>query len=325
MHTTALRYHAYGKPDDVLKIEQLKLPPLGTDDALVRILAAAINPADFGRIAGVYGQLAELPATAGLEGVGEVVAVGKFVTKLRIGQRVFVPSAAGTWQTHAIAQANDFYPAPETLPIETAAMSWINPATAWLLIHDFAKLKPGDWIVQNAATSSVGKLVIQFARHMGLRTINLVRSLDSKDALEKLGGDIVLLDDKNASKSVSVKAKLALNSIGGNSVHTQCKLLENGSPLVTFGGMDRALSPFPTRYLIFNDIRLSGFWLTSWYRKAMREQIEALHTEIFTFMENAKITIDTAATYPLEQFQEALAHSQKAGKRGKVLFDLRGG
>ena len=87
-----------------------------------------------------------------------------------------------------------------------------------------------------------------------------------------------------------------------------------------FGGMDRDPAPFPTRYLIFNDIRLRGFWVSKWYATAPREEILALHNQVFNFMENAKIHVDIAATYPLEDWQKALAHANQAGKTGKVLF-----
>ncbi|EDY84069.1 oxidoreductase, zinc-binding dehydrogenase family [Verrucomicrobiia bacterium DG1235] len=323
--TTALRHSEYGKPEDCLKLETIELPTLGPGQALLKILAAPINPADFGRIGGTYGELAPLPATAGLEGVAEIVKLADKASSFRVGQHVFVPSALGAWQTHAVANCKDLYPAPEKLPIEQAAMCWVNPATAWKLLHDFTKLQAGDIIVQNAATSAVGKLVIQIANHLGIKTINLVRTLDSADSLKKLGASIVLVDNRDAAKAALVftkgkKAKLAFNSVGGSSSLGMCKLLADGASLVTFGGMDRDPAPFPTRYLIFNDIRLRGFWVSKWYATAPRQEILTLHNEIFSFMENAKIKVDVAATYSLEDWPKALEHSSTAGKSGKVLF-----
>ncbi len=323
--TTALRHATFGKPEQVLRLESVELPELAPKQALLKILAAPINPADFGRIGGTYGNLAELPATAGLEGVAEVVAVGSDDCAFQVGQHVFVPSALGSWQSHAVANCDELFPAPEKLPIEQAAMGWVNPATAWKLMHDFAKLQAGDIIVQNAATSAVGKLVIQIASHLGIKTINLVRTLDAADSLTKLGASIVLVDDREAAKAAleftkGKKAKIALNSVGGSSALGMCKLLVDGGTLVTFGAMDRDPAPFPTRYLIFNDIRLRGFWVSKWYATTPREEILALHNEVFTFMENAKIGVDVAATYPLENWQKALEHSSQTGKPGKVLF-----
>lgn len=324
-NTTALRYAAYGKAEESLALETLELPQLKPGQALLKVLAAPINPADFGRIGGTYGALAELPATAGLEGVAEIIAIGKGDCQFKIGQRVFVPSENGAWQTHTIVDCSDLYPAPEKLPLEQAAMGWVNPATAWKLMHDFAALQAGDILVQNAATSAVGKLVIQIASHLGIKTINLVRSLDAADSLRALGADIVLVDDRDAAKAALAftkgkKAKIALNSVGGSSALGMCKLLVDGGTLITFGGMDKDPAPFPTRYLIFNDIRLRGFWVSKWYQTVTREEILSLHNEVFTFMENAKIASPVATSYPLADWKKALEHSSKAGKAGKVLL-----
>lgn len=327
--TTALRYASFGKPADVLQLEERELPPLGAGEALLKVLAAPINPADFGRIAGTYGSLASLPATAGLEGIAEIVELADSTTRRRVGERVFVPSSIGSWQTYAVATAAELFPAPEKLSLHEAAMGWVNPPTAWKLLHDFRQLQAGDWIVQNAATSAVGKLVVQFAVHLGLKTINLVRDPSSPSAkrLEALGADVVLRDDKDAAKAAleatqGQKAKLALNSVGGSSAYTLCKLLDDRSPLVTFGGMDRDPAPFPTRFLIFNDISLRGFWVSRWYAEAQREEIIDLHNEVFTFMETSKTEIDVAATFSLAQHREAFAAANAPGKEGKVLFEM---
>ncbi|MBC2605801.1 MDR family NADPH-dependent oxidoreductase [Pelagicoccus albus] len=326
--TTALRHEEFGKPEEVLKLETLELPELKPGQALLKILASPINPADMGRVGGTYGDLADLPAAAGLEGVAEIVETNGDC-QFKVGQHVFVPSVNGAWQSHTIVDCCELYPAPEKLSVEQAAMGWVNPATAWKLMHDFAQLQAGDIIVQNAATSAVGKLVIQIANHLGIKTINLVRSLDAEENLKKLGASIVLIDDRDAAKAAlkfteGKKAKIALNSVGGSSSLGMCKLLEDKGTLITFGGMDRDPAPFPTRYLIFNDISLRGFWVSKWYKTAPREEITALHNELFTFMEKAKIHVDVAATYPLEDWQEALAHASKAGKTGKVLFKPNG-
>ncbi len=321
----ALRYHQFGKAADVLRLETVALPPLGPDDALLRTLAAPVNPADFGSIAGTYGALPPLPAAAGLEGVAEVLALGPQAQGISLGQRVFLSGGQGAWQSHIVAPAESLFPAPQDLPLEIAAMGWVNPPTAWKLLHDFAQLKAGDWIAQNAATSAVGKLVIQFANHLGIRTINLVRSLDSSPRLKQLGADVVLLDDKDAAKRAlaatgGAQAQLAFNSVGGSSAYGLCKLLADSATLVTFGGMDRDPAPFPTRYLIFNDLRLRGLWVTQWYQQASRQQVLALHQQIFSFMAHAKIEIDLGATFPLASYREALAYANQPGKPGKAIL-----
>ncbi|MDA7640425.1 hypothetical protein N8787_02200 [Opitutaceae bacterium] len=70
------------------------------------------------------------------------------------------------------------------------------------MMHDFGTLEPGDWIVQIAATSVVGKLVIQFAAQLGVKTANLVHDPNAAEGLLNLGANLVLKDDKDAAKQI---------------------------------------------------------------------------------------------------------------------------
>lgn len=325
--TDALRYHQFGDPFETLKLETIPVNPLIPGFLKLKILAAPINPADFGRINGTYGKLSELPGTGGLEGVGEVVATGSKTSPYPVGSRVLFSGEPGSWQTVAIAQEDHVFPAPDSLDDLQAAMFWVNPATAWRMMHDFEKLEPGDWIVQNAATSAVGKLVIQFASQLGIKTANLVRNPKAARDLLDIGADLVLQDDKNAAKQIqsalgSHSAKLGLNAMGGSSALTLCKSLSDKATLVTYGGMDRQPAPFPTRYLIFNDLSLRGFWVSHWYQNASRDTIENMHTTITEKMQAGSIRTPVEATYSLKEWKDALEHSLRPGKSGKVLFRM---
>jgi len=191
----------------------------------------------------------------------------------------------------------------------------------------FEKLEPGNWIAQNAASSAVGKLVIQFAARQGLRCACLVRSTETAPRLRELGADAVFADDADASESAlsatgGERPKLALNAVGGPSAYALAKMLAPGGTHVTYGGMTRELAPFPTRQLIFDDIRLRGFWVSEWYRRAPRSEVEATLDEIYCACEIANVATDIEAVYRLDQWQKALKRAVKPGKTGKVLFDM---
>ena len=102
-HTQALRYHQYGDPFEQLTLEELPLRPIASHEVLVKMRASVINPADFGRIMGVYGSKAALPATAGLEGIGQIIDCGDRVSNFKKGDRVSLPVESGPWQSHLIA------------------------------------------------------------------------------------------------------------------------------------------------------------------------------------------------------------------------------
>ena len=325
MKNKALVFSKHGKPDEVLRLVESGLSGPTTGEVGLRMLAASINPSDLGIIGGTYGTLPPLPAVAGLEGIAEIVETGKEVSTLGPGDRVRIPHGIGAWQTHMIAPAKDLVKVPRGIPIEQAATAFVNPPTALLLLQEVTNLEPGDWVIQNAANSAVGIAVIQIAKHMGLRTINLVRREELCKPLLELGADIVLLDNDDYPKALDeitsgFKPKLALNSIGGQSAYRLCKTLDRGSTHVTFGAMTGEPTRFPTRYLIFNNIRLTGFWVTRWLEEAGPETTDATYLKIFDLLEKGIIQTQIETNHPLEEFRQALAHNAKP-RLGKVLFE----
>lgn len=89
---------------------------------------------------------------------------------------VIVIPFAGTWTQFKCASADDVIKVPKNIPIAYAATISVNPCTAYRLLHDFEKLSEGDVVIQNGANSMVGLAVVQIAREMGIKTVNIVRS-----------------------------------------------------------------------------------------------------------------------------------------------------
>ncbi|MDR0534754.1 MAG: 2-enoyl thioester reductase domain-containing protein [Puniceicoccales bacterium] len=324
--TRALRYHATGKFEEVLRLETIPSVKPGEGEVLARLETAVVHPSDLGQIAGTYGRLRTLPAVAGREGVGRVVAVGAGVSALKPGDRVRMPEDEGVWRDAVVARADALLPVPADIPDDQAAMAFINPPTAWLLLRKFVALNPGDWVIQNAANSAVGECVIQLAHAAGLRTINLVRSPEKHEArLKNLGADIVLPDDKEAVKAVAAhlagaSPRLALNSVGGMSVATLIRTLGRDGVLVTFGGMTGDPIRFPTREFIFSNITCRGFWMDRWARSASREERDDVFGQIFENLRRGTLRMEVDSIWPLEKYAEALARAAAYGRNGKVLL-----
>lgn len=319
----ALTYAAHGKPREQLRLEERPLPSPGPGEVKLRMLAAPIHPSDFGQILGNYGKLRDLPAVAGREGVGEVIEVGPMVAELSQGDRVRLPEDRGTWQSGLVVAAAGLMKIPNEVPLDMAAMAFVNPPTAWRVLRD-QHLDKGAWVVQNAANSAVGLFVIQMARHLGLKTLNVVRRPELVEPLQKLGGDVVVLEDSGYEDKVEeytggARPGLALNSVGGESALRLIKVLGNGGTHITFGAMSFEPIRFPTRQLIFNDIRLTGFWMDRWYRQQTPERTQVMFDNLFHLMREGTITAPVAARFRLDQFAEALAAAQSP-RLGKVLF-----
>lgn len=319
----ALSFSKFGRPAEVLELTERELTQPGPGEATLRVLAAPIHPSDFGIILGKYGQLPELPAIAGREGVGEVVEVGDGVESVTVGNRVVIPKSAGSWQTFATVKAEDLFVLPDDIPVEMAAMVMVNPPTAWRLLRD-GHLNNGDWVIQNAANSAVGIHVIQMARHLGLKTLNVVRREELIEPLKKLGGDVVVLEDSGYEKKISELTNgepvmLALNSVGSESAIRLVRSLSPGGLHITFGAMQFDPVRLPTRELIFEGITMKGFWMDKWYRTQCKARIQIMFDKVFDLMRKGVVRPVIEAEYSLDQYKEAIETAGKP-RLGKVLF-----
>ena len=319
----AICHHEFGRPLEVLRLEDVKQAEPQVGEVRVRLLAATINPSDYGMIAGSYGRLNELPAVAGREGVGVVEAIGRGVTRVGVGARVRFPEA-GAWQETACMPAANLLLVPADVPIEQAAFSFINPPTAYCLLQKMVDLAPGSWVVQNAGNSTVGLAVIQMAKTMGFKTISQVRRGELIAPLKALGADHVVIEGSGWAKQLKELTggepiQLALNSIGGESASDQIKALGEGGTQVTFGGMVGDLVRFPTRFLIFNDVRLVGFWWDQWCQKAGSQGLNQVMSAVYGMMRDGTLKLPVEATYSFAEYEAAIKHDQQP-RLGKVLL-----
>jgi mitochondrial enoyl-[acyl-carrier protein] reductase / trans-2-enoyl-CoA reductase len=323
--TLTVSYSRHGKPQEVAYNEEQTLPAVGEKQVRIEIKLAPINPSDINTLEGTYAQLPELPAVGGREAVGVVVEIGSAVKDLKVGQLVEPPPALGAWRQQVVADADKVLPFPEGLSVEQAAVLSVNPATARLMLTEFVDLKPGDFVIQNAANSGVGRSVIEIAKARGLKTINLVRREELIAELKALGADHVLLDDdtlRHKLKEVTGGApiKLALNTVGGDSAFRLTFTLAQGGIMVTYGGMSKQPIRLGTGLLIFKDIQLRGFWVTRWYKKASREQVLTLWEELGALARKGAFRLPIEKRYPLTEFKQALEHAQQSSRGGKIVF-----
>jgi len=319
----AICHHEFGQPLDVLRLENVQQAEPQIGEVRVRLLAATINPSDYGMIGGSYGRLRELPAVAGREGVGVVEAIGRGVTSVGVGARVRFPEA-GAWQESACMPAAEVLLVPADVPVDQAALSFINPPTAYCLLQKMVDLAPGSWVLQNAGNSTVGLAVIQMAKVLGFKTISQVRREELIAPLKALGADHVVIEGSGWAKLVNELTggepiQLALNSIGGASASDQIKALGEGGTQVTFGAMVADLVRFPTRFLIFNDVRLVGFWWDQWSQKAGAQGLNQVMGAVYAMMRDGTLKLPVEATYSFAEYEAAIKHDQQP-RLGKILL-----
>lgn len=326
-NVSAIVVREVGKPVEVVRVEPWEVRDPGPGEVLVRMLAAPINPADLNALEGTYPVRPPLPGVPGAEGVGEVIATGPGVEEPAIGARVLIPQGVGTWCEACVAAADSLIEVPADLDVLQTAMLRVNPPTAWRMLHDFVKLSPGDWIIQNAANSGVGRSVIQICRSLGVRSVNVVRRPELIPELEAEGADVVLVDGSDVVETVKARAsgagvRLALNAVGGESALNLANVLARGGIHVTYGAMGRKPIRIPNALLIFKDIAFRGFWVTRWFRESNREQRDEMFAPLVDLVRRSSLKVSVAATYPLSEAKRAIEHASTEARGGKVLFRM---
>ncbi len=324
----AIMIREFGPPAQVVEVEEQELREPGVGEVLVEMRAAPINPVDLNVLEGKYPVLPELPAIPGTEGAGVVGALGKEVRDLHIGQQVILAARGGSWREACIVREEDLIAVPNAIPAEQAAMLKINPPTAWRMLHDFVALQASDWIVQNAANSGVGRAVIQIARELGIKTVNVVRRPELVEELTRIGADVVLMDGEDLRDQIkaatgAAKIALALNAVGGESALRLANALAPGGVIVTYGAMGRQPLRIPNGLLIFKDLRWRGFWITKWFKTTTREARDEMFARLFALAERGVLHTVVERAYSIGEAKNAIAHAQRSRRSGKVIFEVK--
>jgi trans-2-enoyl-CoA reductase len=303
------------------------LPTPAQGEAVVKMQAAPINPADLNQIEGKYPIRAELPAIPGFEGAGVVVDLGANVRNLTAGALVILPHNVGTWRDAVAVKADDLVVVPAGIEPVQAAMLKINPMTAWRLVHDYVQLQKGDWLIQNAANSAAGRAVIQMAHELGYKTINVVRRAELIEELRGEGGDIVLVDGENLRDEVKTatngtQIRLGLNAVGGDSALRLANSLAPGSTMVTYGAMSLQPLKIPNGLLIFKDLRFCGIWINKWYDNATKQKRMEAFEALFGMAKRGLLKTKVEKAYPLSEAKAAVTHAAQGKRGGKIIFEF---
>jgi NADPH:quinone reductase-like Zn-dependent oxidoreductase len=318
----AIQLTKYGKPEEGLRLIEIAEPgDPKSGEILIRVEYAPINDNDLLVASGLYAVRPKLPSIVGNEGAGKVFAVGDGVQNVKIGDRVVVPHGVFSWAEQVLAPAEEAIVLPPEIDPQQAAMLNINPPAAALLLEEFVSLKPGDWIVQNAANSGVGRAVIAFAKQKGVRTPNIVRRSELVHELKESGADAVLLAGPNTATEANratggALVRLALDGVGGDATGTLVDIVGWDAKIVCYAAPTREpikVNPFG---LLFKRVSIHPFFMYyPEYLPRIPEKIRAAAALVASH----HLRVPIAAVYPARRFEQALAHALAGGK---VLLDF---
>jgi len=328
----SILFERFGDPSEVLEVKDSPVPVPGRGQVLVRMLASPINPSDLLYVRGVYGRRPELPASPGFEGVGVVESAGPGILgKFRRGKRVAVLNGrGGNWQEYVVVPAKQAVPVPETLSDDQAASFFVNPASALAMVRHVLRVPPGAWLLQTAAGSALGRMVIRLACLAGFRTINVVRRKEQIEQLRQLGGDAVIcstdesIEQRVAEITGGRGVHYAIDAVGGATGSAVVRCLGTGARMLVYGTLADEPMTIDQRTLIVGQKSIQGFWLSEWIQAQSILKILWLFREIGKLISTGTLGTEAGTAFPLEKVKEAVKLAAQAGHKGKILLRMNG-
>jgi len=334
----AVRFDRYGEPADVLTVTEQPVPEPGPGEVRLKIKFSPVNPSDLLYIRGHYSGVAEhFPSGAGFESASVIDALGPGVDGLSVGQRVFAHNGpGGNWSEYAVVPARTAWPVPDDIPDEQVASLMINPATAILMVRHVLAVPRGQWLLQSAAGSELGRMIIRLAKHDGIRTVNVVRRHEAVQELKNLGADEVIVSgdgpiDEQVRRIVGPRGvDFALDPVAGETGSQIFRSLSEDGRMLLYGsltgegvrvGDDPRLTLSGRRTL---EVYWLGYWLPRLHKSGFfppgRPAIQQLIDEIADLIRARVLETSPGKRFGLDQIHAAVAEAESVGRSGKVLI-----
>ncbi len=317
------------EPGGPLSIEQVPVPLPRQGEVLVKMAASPINPSDLANLSGGY-KTGSWPFTPGLEGSGTIVRSGAgLLPAMRLGKRVACspnPGEEGTWAEYMCTSVMRTVPLPGNITTEQGAMMLVNPMTAMAFIQ-MATHGEHSAMVNNAAASTLGRMLIQLAGHYSIPLISIVRKAEQVEELKSMGAVHVLnstgpgFEQELKEMTRELGATLILDAVTGEETGRLLKAAPDGSTLVAYA----RLSGDPIRAdpadLIRLDKTITGFQLGNWL-SSKNIPFKLRFVSKVKKQLSGRISARIQQRLPLEQAEQAVHLYRENMSKGKVLLTM---
>ena len=313
-----------------IRVGEAPVPRPGAGEVLVRVHASPVNPSDLMFVRGLYGFKKALPATPGFEGSGTVVATGAgFMARMLKGRRVACAAAdakiaGGMWAEYVVTSAKMCIPLRRDVDLQQAAMMLVNPMTAWALM-EIARREKHAAVVQTAAASALGRMVIRLGRRFGLPVINIVRRAEQAQLLKDAGAENILnssesdFDTRLKEICHGLRSTMGFDAVSGEMTARVLRAQPRGSRMLIYGALSLEAAQTDPASLIFEEKHLEGFWLSAWLQKKSLLSQLRIAGEVQKLL-GSDLKSDVHSILPLESAADAIAQYAANMTAGKVLI-----
>ena len=321
----AVVMHTPGGPE-VLRVEQVDVGEPGAGQARVRQTFAGVNYHDIYVRSGEYKTL-PLPGIPGLEAVGVVDAVGPGVTSVKVGDRVGCLTRAYSGYAGArLAVADELFAIPAAIDDRTAAATLLRGLTALMLVRYVHKVEPGQTVLVHAASGGVGRLVCQWAHHLGARVIGTVGSAAKAGTARENGCDeTILYRSENFVERVQAitggrGVDVAYDAVGRDTFLGSMASLARRGHLVNFGQSSGPVDPVPMTLLFqkSNSVTRPGVF----HYIDERPRRDAMAAELFDALAKGIVSPGAPHEYALEDVGRAQQDMEERKTSGAVIVAI---
>ena len=317
----AIRVHKFGGPE-VMQIEEVPTPKPGPGQALVKIHAAGVNPADTYARTGNYAILPQLPYTPGTDGAGVVESTGDGVSKVKPGDRVYLAkNLTGSYAEYSLALESQLYRLPEKISFAQGAGVFIPYGTAYHAIVHEAGTRASETILVHGASGGVGIAAIQMLRAMGSTVFGTAGTAKGLSLVEREGAHLAFDHSKPDYKDQIMKATagrgvdVILEMLANVNLGADLKILAPYGRVIVIGSRgDVTITP---RDLMARRASVRAF--TLW---AVTETESAdLHAAIYAGLDNGTLRPVVGSELPLKDAAQAHIDVMKpSGAHGKIVL-----
>lgn len=305
----------------VLQVVELPIPSPSANDILVKNSFAGVNFIDTYHRSGVYPLRSKI---IGMEGAGEVVAIGSAVSSIKVGDRVAWPATTNSYAEYVVVPHDRAVIVPDGVGLDIACAAMLQGMTAHYLITDVYSIKAGDVALVHAAAGGVGQILTQMIKNRGGKVIATCGSEEKAVLVRDLGADHVIVGYDN----IPAKVKECNNGVGVNVVYdgvgkdTFVASLDSLRPrgmMVLYGGASGQVPPFDlqglnTRGSLFvTRPKLGDYIVTA-------GELQKRAHDIFEEIMQNKLTLSIGKIYPVEDVRQS--HDDLEGRKttGKLLL-----
>ncbi len=315
----AIRVAKYGGPEE-LQLQEVAQPEPGAGEALVRVHASGVNYADIYFRNGTLARPIPLPFTLGIEGAGEIEAVGEGVSELKRGDRVAYKSSLGSYAEYDVVKAAEIAPLPDGVSFHDGAAIILQGLTAHYLVHEFYPIKRGSTVLVHAAAGGVGLLLVQWVKHMGAVVIGTVSTDEKAKIARGAGADIILYtkqDFAEQAKKLTGGAGVdyVIDGVGKTTFTKDLDALKPRGWATIFGMPSGPADPVVPNSLMMKSLTISGGALSNY--TVTRDELLRRASDVFAGLREGWLKLRVDRTFPLAQAAEAhqlLESRQTAGK-----------